>query len=551
MIIIIFLCKGVDSYSQDLGKPWQVVWSHNNQSTLTFSSKAAADSAIYSILQTKIMEGYFEAKVDTQITQQTIQANIVSGTLYQLNSINVYNTSNDISEENKLRKIPFQISILQKNINSYISEYENSGYPFVSFTLDSLKQKDTAFDSYWSMATGPFIKIDSIVFISEQQLPERYLKNYLGLRKGDAYNESLIQKISSRIQEIPFVDKNGNIEIVFRKEGARIYIPLKKKKANYFNAVVGIRPNDLTGKVNITGDVEIKLKNVLNRGEDIFLNWKRLQAETQSLDLKASIPYIFNTPIGIEGDLSIYRRDSTFSTNAVDAGLFVFPTSKSKVTAYIENKSTSNLGALSALNAALGIGVSRSTFYGLKWNSASFDYLYNPRKGASFTIDGTTGTRSFQIDPEADFQNKKIFRLATDAQVFIPTFKKQAVRIGAQSAVIDASGLFLNELYRIGGLRTIRGIDEESIFAQKWAMTSIEYRFLPEKNTAIYAFFDQAWYSAYVPTYNYDNPSAFGVGLNFNTKNGIFTFNYALGQQFDNPILIRNAKISFGFQNLF
>lgn len=551
LIIITFLSKGWALYSQDLGNPWQVVWSTNNQSTLTFSSKEKADSAITALVHSKWMEGYFEAKVDTQLINQKIHANLLLGKLFELHSITVSSSKSELFDQNTFKKTPFRVTFLQKNIGNYLQELENSGYPFASFQLDSIHQIENTFDTYWTMGTGPYIKIDSIAFVCDQPLPIRYLQNYLNLNPGAAYNESVIQKVSARIQEIPFVEKNGNVEIVFRKEGARIYIPLKKKKANFFNAVVGIRPNDLTGKINITGDVEIKLKNALNRGEDIFMNWKRLQAETQSLDLKVSIPYLLNTPLGLEGDLGIYRRDSTFSTNAVDAGLFVFPSSKSKLTAYIEKKSTSNLGALSATNASLGIGLSRSTFYGIKFNLTSFDYLFNPRKGGALILDATTGTRTFQSTPESDFENKKIFRLAFESHGYIPTLKKQTIHIAARGTVLDASGLFLNELNRIGGLRTIRGIDEESIFAQKWAMTTIEYRFLPERNTAIYLFFDQAWYSVYIPSYHYDNPSAFGAGLNFNTKNGIFTFNYALGQQFENPILIRNAKISFGFQNLF
>jgi hypothetical protein len=93
-------------------------------------------------------------------------------------------------------------------------------------------------------------------------------------------------------------------------------------------------------------------------------------------------------------------------------------------------------------------------------------------------------------------------------------------------------------------LRTLRGIDEETIFAQRWSVATVEYRFLPEENTAFYIFYDQAFYEN-------DQPFGFGTGINFQTKSGIFTFNYALGQQFENPILIRNGKISFGFRNIF
>ena len=48
-----------------------------------------------------------------------------------------------------------------------------------------------------------------------------------------------------------------------------------------------------------------------------------------------------------------------------------------------------------------------------------------------------------------------------------------------------------------------------------------------------------------------DTPIGFGAGIAFETKLGIFNLNYALGQQFDNPIFFRNAKLHFGIVNYF
>jgi hemolysin activation/secretion protein len=115
-----------------------------------------------------------------------------------------------------------------------------------------------------------------------------------------------------------------------------------------------------------------------------------------------------------------------------------------------------------------------------------------------------------------------------------------------------SDSLFENEVYRIGGLRTIRGINEESIFATAWSVATLEFRWLLEENSALFVFIDQAWYE-YKSTRGYirDIPINAGAGFNFETKAGIFTFNYALGKQFDNPVLVRNGKISFGFRSLF
>ena len=123
---------------------------------------------------------------------------------------------------------------------------------------------------------------------------------------------------------------------------------------------------------------------------------------------------------------------------------------------------------------------------------------------------------------------------------------------GTYSGSIQTDSLAQNELYRIGGIRTMRGIDEESILATSFSITTIEYRYLLDTQTAVYLFMDHSWWEkrSDLP-YIKDSPISFGAGLNLKTSSGIFTFNYALGQQFNNPVLLRNAKVSFGFKSIF
>ena len=46
--------------------------------------------------------------------------------------------------------------------------------------------------------------------------------------------------------------------------------------------------------------------------------------------------------------------------------------------------------------------------------------------------------------------------------------------------------MFQNELFRIGGLKTLRGFDEESIFASVYSIFTLEYRFILEQNSYYY-----------------------------------------------------------------
>ena len=120
------------------------------------------------------------------------------------------------------------------------------------------------------------------------------------------------------------------------------------------------------------------------------------------------------------------------------------------------------------------------------------------------------------------------------------------------SAWIYSPDIFTNELFRIGGLKSLRGFDEESIYASSYSMGKIEYRYLIEQNSFLFLFMN----AAYVQDQSrgkhiYDTPYGFGTGIDFETKLGIMSVSYALGKQFNNPIYFRNAKIHFGIVNYF
>ena len=112
--------------------------------------------------------------------------------------------------------------------------------------------------------------------------------------------------------------------------------------------------------------------------------------------------------------------------------------------------------------------------------------------------------------------------------------------------------VFKNELFRIGGLRTLRGFAEESIYASSYVIPTLECRFLFGQNSNILLFAEGAWYeNNSTSVYLKDMPYSVGAGINFDTKAGIFSLNYALGSQKGNGIDIRSGKIHFGLTALF
>lgn len=534
------------------------LWTFNSQdpdfervfSAKKFTTRTSADSALQVYYSRLIGEGYLLAELDTQSRENTIYVTVVSGELFTIGR-NVFSSNGTLflNEEFRKRKL-LSLSELPYQPEQVLQTMENSGYPFASVVLDSLAHSEKNYTAYWSVRSGPFIVIDSLVFLGNEKIPERYLRYYLQIRPGKPYSEERIISLNRKLQEISFLQVHKAPEVIFRDKKATVFFHLTKKKNNYFNGILGIRPNDVTGKINLTGDVEIKLQNSLNRAEEIQLIWKRLQPQTQDLFLQTKIPNIFGLPAGLDGNLNIYRRDSTFSTIKSGIGVSTIIGPGASVRGFYERFRSSKLG--NTITAS-GIGNIENNIYGLGWQWEKLDYKLNPRSGVSCAAEFAIGQRTLKNNTEiAQSGGNRYNRIELQSENFIPTFKRQTIRLAGIAKQIFVQSPALNELYRIGGIRTIRGIDEESIFANRWGMISVEYRFLPDKNTALYVFADQGYYESNTSEMKIiDRPLGFGAGLNLKTGGGIFTFNYALGKQFDNPVLIRSAKISFGFRNVF
>ncbi len=502
------------------------------------------------------MQGYFHSALDTMRADSIWKVTLKKGPRILPDSItwvipNKVQTIFDDLQMTNQRELN-DWSKLEQYIEGALIIGENNGYPFVSVRpLSLLKTSDSTTTVQLALEPGPAIFYDSLLVQSAQSVPVKYIERYLGIRKGATYNESELQGLNLRLAEIPFLQSIRAPEVRFWQQNADIKVFVKRRGANYFNAILGIRPDDRTGKVQITGDVEVRLLNAINRGEELEFTWRKMQTQTQDLWIQAEVPYWFGSPVGTETSLKIYKRDSTFTDVKGRYGLLFQLERLNRISVFIDQQRITNLSAFTNSNA--NFASSRMVLYGAKGRWSNLDYKLNPREGYEIELEASSGRRNVSYQDEAAAaQSFAIFRYRWAISGYIPTWKAQTIKLGGLGQGILSPSLESAELLRFGGLRTMRGIDEESINATQYLVGTVEYRWLFDRNSALYAFVDQGWYerqSADVRASDW--PRAFGVGVNLETKSGIFTFNYSLGQQQGNPIQIRSAKISFGFRNTF
>jgi len=456
---------------------------------------------------------------------------------------------------------PFYYREVARLEEQLLKQCENNGYPFAQVKLDSVFVKGDEFRARLALDKNKYILIDSVVIKGNAKIAPAYLYSYLGIKPGDAYNESRVAAIRARLKEMAFITEQKPPEIVFGEKTTKLILYLQKRKASQFDGILGLVPNPTTGKVDFTGDVTLKLQNSFNHGEIIDINWRKLQAQAQTLNVKLNYPFLFSTPIGVDYALTLFKQDSTYLNVNQQFAVQYLLGGGSYFKVFV-NSRISSLLSTSGLETATVLpdyaDVSSLT-YGLGFRTQKLDYKFNPTKGYTFSISAAAGTKTIKENPNVNpvlYQNMKLssnqYNADMQAEYYFPLGGRNVIKTAFNGAFISADNLFQNELFRIGGLNALRGFDEESIYASTYGIFTLEYHYILEQNSYIFLFADGAWYEdSQFNQYVQDTPIGLGAGIRFDTKAGIFSISYALGKQYSNPFEFKSGKINFGFVSLF
>ncbi len=532
-----------------------------------FSSKINREKELKKTLFTLFDNAYLTAQYDSIISDSnTTTAYINFGAQYKWAYLKHGNVDEGVLSEIGFREKlysnkPVNYKDVKRIQEKIIRYYENNGYPFASVKLDSIVISENQLSAQLNLEKNSKEKIDSVIIKGNAKINPVYLYNYLGIREGSLYNESQLQKVNTRLRELPFLTITKPATVTFTNQFNRLILNLDKKRASQFDGILGILPDNQTGKILFTGDIRLKLQNSLGKGELIDLNWRKLQTQTQDLNIHLVYPFIFRTPFGIDYNFKLYKKDTSYLDVNQNIGIQYLLNGGNYVKIFYNNKTSSLLSTKGLeMQTTLPPYADVSTnMYGLGLKLEKLDYRLNPRKGFSIVINSSVGTKNIKQNTKlknVDYSKLKLFSTVyngdIEASFFIPFGNRSTIKIGTQSAFLNGESIFQNELFRFGGLKTLRGFDEESIYATTYSIFTLEYRFILEQNSYLYLFGNQAWYeNNSTITYLNDTPYGFGAGISFETKAGIFSISYALGKQFQNPIELKSGKIHFGIVNYF
>lgn len=449
--------------------------------------------------------------------------------------------------EKIVANIAFTPTELARTLTQIQKSYLNNGYPFVQLQLINHEYRNTQFFAELKIQRGEYYTWTQIHVKGDSSISAKYISNLLDIREGNAFSELQVQKISSRIEQIPFVQEVKPAELLFTKDGVELFLYLTSVPVSSVNGIIGFQPNPATQKLSFTGEITLKLLNILRRGELLDLKWQSIRDQTQSLNARLNYPFLFNTPFGIDASLDLYKRDTSFLELNTAVGVQYFLSRGSYLKAFYSFQSSDVLSGGPNNPLFSNLRDVKSNNYGISYSSSRVDYLPNPSRGYTIDLGGTVGSRKSQISDTSAVDQSLVYRTSSRIQLFLPITKRHVIKLASVTDTYTAEATFENEVYRYGGLGSQRGFNEEELFATTRWTVGAEYRFLLDRNSHVFAFYDQSWYENNSNDYYKDSPFGFGAGFSFSTNFGVFSISYALGKQFNNPIQLSNSKVHFGY----
>lgn len=443
---------------------------------------------------------------------------------------------------------------INKLTSTILKKLENSGYPFAKIKLDSILINKNKVNAAFKLNKGSRILFDTLYVKGDAKAKHGYIGALLALKKGEPYSETKIKQVDQKLRQQPYLSLIKPTEVEFLSHKARLYCYLSNRNASSFSGLAGFYSDDNEGKIKLSGDLKLSLVNTLRNGEKINFAWNAPGKGTQNLNIETDWPYVFKSQMGVNGVFSLYKHDSTYITINPKTSISFFTPNGGRFLLNLDYKKTS-FSSISQTQQSLYANTS-ALLYGVGYEFKNYNNILLPSRGLHFKSLLNTGTRKVNSTKS---ENSNLMEGELLAESFIPIYENWVIlNLRSNSkirAIYNAQGsskLYDNEMYRVGGMGTIRGFNQETVLSSVYSIATAEIHLRVNEGSGFYLFADKGFVKTYESGQRKDVwPLGLGVGFNLLTKAGLFNLSYAVGDGFGQTLSLKDAKLHFGIATVF
>jgi len=317
---------------------------------------------------------------------------------------------------------------------------------------------------------------------------------------------------------------------------------LEKSKSNSFDGFLGFGTNEDTNNIEFDGYLNLELNNNLNYGESFRLLYKSDENKQKTFNAFLDLPYLFHSPLGAQLQLNIFKRDTIFTTVNQTAGFYYQLNPKHKFIAGIESIESNDLTD--------GTSFQTIADYKTLLYTVGYEFQNRNQNRSLFPIKSLIKTEIGLGNRTYEGNNQNQTKLTLDAWNIFSLNDKNSVFLRMNGSGLYSDTYFENELVRFGGINSIRGFEENSLFASWYGLANTEYRYTLSPSIYLHSITDFVYMENKI-TNQKEKLYGFGFGFGILTQAGLFKLVYANGKSENQSFKLSNSKVHISLSAFF
>ncbi len=519
------------------------------------------EQAKQAIQKTYSSAGYLYARIDSFQVGLAVPADstqgfqltffLFEGTQFRIGSMVIRGSSILTEHEltSKMVTAPNAIlneATLQNDIAKLLALYEQYGYPLAKITIDAIIPRyDTTANTglltiQLRVVEGRRAKIGKIVILGNDVTNENVITRELALRPGAYYNADELTAARERVERLGFFESVSEPELYLDHDSSVILVlRVKEASTSAIDGVLGYNPPANPSESGyLSGLIDLSLRDISGTGRNATLHYDRTTASTQTLEVNYLEPWLFSYPLNLAVGFGQTQQDSTYTQTTASGNLSLALTQDIRIIGTLSYERVIPSDEDSTIFTTYD---SRTITTGLSASIDTRDNSIAPRSGVQGLLGASYGIKDIygpaQYIDSSTPASIGLRTISLDASGYHTLFSQKIVGvIGLHARSITASGgqLDASDLFRIGGIFTIRGYRDEELIASRYAYANLELRFMMSELSFFNFFVDGGYLvkdstvssAAESPQY----PISYGIGAQLESPLGILAVSIGLAR---------------------
>ena len=418
---------------------------------------------------------------------------------------------------------PVTTEALERDVEALLSLYGNLGRPFAEVRVSGVSlAPDGGLGVRMEVDEGLATRFESFRVEGNDVTRDYVVERESGIALGEPYSTRRLDRIRPRLERLGFLGRVSDpvVSVHPLTGAATVGIVVSERPASRVSGVLGYVPQADARDGEFTGLLDVELGNIAGTGRSAAAMWERITSDRTRIAFSYREPWLLGAPIdvGVRGEQTV--NDTVYTTTEGDLLVTARAGDRTRVTWAI--------GAQRYVPGAADDLTTTSYRTSVSAEHDGTDAPGNPSRGVILR-----GTLEYAAKKEIEGDERHRSGAATaEAEAFLAVRHRQVLAMrGRVSGIVSTEGeIPFHEQLVLGGARNLRGYREEQFRGTRTALTTLEYRFLLTRRSRALAFADLGYYYRGGSNSAKDTKLGYGIGLRAETRLGIISLDYGLGE---------------------